>query len=250
MHSQRQPQQVQRLISRGICDREIAALTGTPRRTVCDWRRGRSLVRDRGLGDEHGCTQVHDFSSLPEEEYAYTLGLYLGDGCISQAKRGVYRLRITLDSQYPLIISECQRALNALFPEKKAHVGCRRESRCVDVSIWSKHWPCLIPQHGPGPKHQRSIQLADWQSRLVNRQRRSFIRGLIHSDGSRIVATERSRRRAPRYTFSNRSEDIKRLFCESCDALDIRWTRPSDTQIAIYRKASVAILDEFVGPKA
>jgi hypothetical protein len=71
--------------------------------------------------------------------------------------------------------------------------------------------------------------------------------------GSRIVATERSKtgvRRSPRYSFSNRSEDIKQLFCESCDALGIRWTRPSDTQIAIYRKASVAILDEFVGPKA
>ena len=39
------------------------------------------------------------------------------------------------------------------------------------------------------------------------------------------------------------------LFCKSCDALGIRWTRPSDRQIAIYRKALVAILDEFVGPK-
>lgn len=80
-----------------------------------------------------------------------------------------------------------------------------------------------------------------------------LLRGLIHSDGCRIVATERSGtrlRQSPRYSFSNRSEDIKRPFCECCDALGIRWTRPSDTQIAIYRKTSVAILDEFVGPKA
>ena len=82
--------------------------------------------------------------------------------------------------------------------------------------------------------------------------RKSFVRGLIHSDGTRIIATERKGphvRRAPRYAFSNKSEDIKRLFCESCDALGIRWTRPSDRQIAIYRKDSVAVLDEFVGPK-
>lgn len=82
--------------------------------------------------------------------------------------------------------------------------------------------------------------------------RRPFLRGLIHSDGTRIVATERKgsyARRAPRYAFSNRSEDIKQLFCESCDALEIHWTRPSEHQIAIYRKASVARLDEFVGPK-
>jgi hypothetical protein len=86
----------------------------------------------------------------------------------------------------------------------------------------------------------------------VSQHRGAFLRGLIHSDGCRIVARERSGsglREAPRYLFSNRSEDIKKLFCESCDALGIRWTRPSDTQIAIYRKDSVAALDEFVGPK-
>lgn len=79
-----------------------------------------------------------------------------------------------------------------------------------------------------------------------------FVRGLIHSDGTRIVATERKGsyvRRAPRYAFSNKSEDIKRLFSESRDALGVRWARPSNRQIAIYRKESAALLDEFVGPK-
>lgn len=201
----------------------------------------------------HRCVAAHDFSALPASQYAYLLGLYLGDGCISEAKRGVYCIRITLDAKYPEIIAECQDALNALFPEKRANAGRRRQSNCVDVSMWSKHWPCLIPQHGPGPKHQRPIRLTPWQSELIAGQRRMFLRGLIHSDGSRIVATERSGTRvrlSPRYAFSNRSEDIKQLFCENCDALGIRWTRPSDTQIAIYRKASVAVLDEFVGPKA
>jgi hypothetical protein len=86
----------------------------------------------------------------------------------------------------------------------------------------------------------------------VERHRPALLRGLIHSDGCRIIAREQSGsglREAPRYLFSNRSEDIKELFCNSCDALGIRWTRPSDIQIAIYRKASVAVLDDFVGPK-
>jgi hypothetical protein len=52
-----------------------------------------------------------------------------------------------------------------------------------------------------------------------------------------------------RYAFSNRSDDIKDLFCRSCDALDIRWTRTS-RQVSIYRKESVALLDAFIGPKA
>jgi len=87
---------------------------------------------------------------------------------------------------------------------------------------------------------------------MIDAHHEAFIRGLIHSDGTRIIATERKGsyvRRAPRYAFSNRSEDIKALFCRSCDALGIRWTRPSNRQIAIYRKESVARLDEFVGPK-
>ena len=90
-------------------------------------------------------------------------------------------------------------------------------------------------------------------ARAVEAAWRPFVRGLIDSDGTRVVATERRRgktRSAPRYLFSNRSEDIKRLFCEGCDALNVRWTRPSDKEIAIYRLASVAILDEFVGPKS
>lgn len=108
------------------------------------------------------------------------------------------------------------------------------------------------PQHGRGVKHERRIRLTGWQTELVERHRPALLRGLIHSDGCRIIAREKSGsglREAPRYLFSNRSEDIKELFCNSCDALGIRWTRPSDIQIAIYRKASVAILDDFVGPK-
>lgn len=68
----------------------------------------------------------------------------------------------------------------------------------------------------------------------------------------RHVAVERQSNRvreAPRYGFSNRSDDIKTLFCRSCDALGIRWTRPSHKEVAIYRLASVQLMDEYVGPK-
>ena len=52
-----------------------------------------------------------------------------------------------------------------------------------------------------------------------------------------------------RYHFSNLSEDIKGLYCESLDALGVRWTRPCAKQIAVYRKDAVMILDGFIGPK-
>jgi hypothetical protein len=80
-----------------------------------------------------------------------------------------------------------------------------------------------------------------------------FLRGLIHSDGTRIIARERKGtyvRLAPRYGFSNRSEDILGIFRDACEIAGVHCTRASTKQIAIYRKAAVARLDEFVGPKS
>lgn len=115
--------------------------------------------------------------------------------------------------------------------------------------MYSKHWPCLFPQHGPGRKHERQIELEAWQQDHVARNPRPLLRGLIHSDGCRVVANDRGVI-SVRYHFSNRSEDIKRIFCDALDLMDIAWTRPCDRQIAIYRKACVARLDKFIGPKA
>ena len=123
-----------------------------------------------------------------------------------------------------------------------------RSDRCVEISMSSKHWPCLFPQHGPGRKHKRLIRLEPWQEKFVMQATESFLRGLIHSDGCRVIANDRGVK-SIRYHFSNRSEDIKRLFCASLDSLGIPWTRPDDRGIAIYRKAAVARLDEFIGPK-
>jgi hypothetical protein len=134
------------------------------------------------------------------------------------------------------------------MPEKSAWINRRRNSRCVDIAMYSKHWPCLFPQHGPGRKHKRRIVLEEWQRDLVARDRRPFLRGLIHSDGCRIVASDRGRR-SVRYHFCNRSEDIKALFCESLDAVGVSWTRPCNRQIAVYRMADAALLDGFIGPK-
>jgi hypothetical protein len=68
-----------------------------------------------------------------------------------------------------------------------------------------------------------------------------------------VIARERQAgrvRQAPRYLFVNLSDEIRSLFCASCNALGIKWTRPNFKTIAIYRLSSVARMDEFVGPKA
>ena len=54
----------------------------------------------------------------------------------------------------------------------------------------------------------------------------------------------------PRYQFSNRSEDIKALFCEHCDLLGIEWRVMNRHTISVARRDSVALMDSFVRPKA
>jgi len=90
-----------------------------------------------------------------------------------------------------------------------------------------------------------------WQEALLAGNHRAFLRRLIHSDGCRYIAHEVKggrHRWSARYAFANRSEDIKDMFCRSCDALGVRWTRTAK-QVSIYRKDSVAFLDAFIGPK-
>jgi Homeodomain-like domain/LAGLIDADG-like domain len=234
---------VQRLIAAGLNDCAIARQTGIPRRTVWDWR---CRPRVRAPYPVGSCGIDHDLSSIAAAPYAYVLGLYLGDGCISRNRR-VWCLRITLDTKYPAIIERCREAIDMLTPGQHAAV-LRHSDGCAEVWLCSKHWPCLLPQHGPGRKHTRRIALEPWQEVLVKEATEDFIRGLIHSDGCRVVANDRGVK-SVRYHFTNKSEDIIGLFTSALDDLGIPWTRSSKKIVSIYRKAATARLDEFVGPK-
>ena len=240
---------VRSLIDAGLNDCEIARRTGIPRATVRDWRVKPQPPVRRADGCPVCGHPEHDPEALPAREYAYLLGLYLGDGCISPHRRGVFHLRVTLDVRYPLIIDECRHAIAAVIGKWP---GLTPKTGCVDVSSWSKQWPCLIPQHGPGRKHERHLAFADWQQAIVDEHPGMLLRGLIHSDGWRGTNRVTVRGKAyayPRYNFSNVSDDIKRIFCDACDALGIEWRRMNAKNISVARRASVARLDEFVGPK-
>lgn len=95
--------------------------------------------------------------------------------------------------------------------------------------------------------------LAAWQRDVVRAYPQALLRGLIHSDGSRHLNTVHSpagRAYAyPRYEFSNRSEDIRRIFTHACDLLGIQWRSTNRWNISVARRESVARMDEFVGPK-
>ena len=246
MHDDGAIDRVLQLRASGLGARRISAQTGVPVRTVTDWLAGR-LPRD-GSGAPGRCPDcggVHDRID-DESAYAYLLGLYLGDGCLSSHPRGVYKLRITLDVAYPGIITEAKTAIARVIGRTAAHQA--KPTNCVEVYSYSKAWQCLFPQHGPGRKHRRAIELAPWQLALVRRHPEELLRGLIHSDGCRAENTGRDGWRAPRYSFKNFSEDILAIFEWTCELLGLRWTA-APTVVYVSRKADVARMDEFIGPK-
>lgn len=235
------------LAAAGLNFAAIAREVGAPRSTVRGWVIGRT----RRDGFDRRRSARPDFDRLPPEPYAYLLGVYLGDGHVARLPR-TYALRIYCDSRYPGIVEEIAQAIRAVLPSHsvaiKAH-PVQNSTRIITTYLW---WPILLPQHGPGRKHERPIKLAPWQLEITERHPEMLLRGLIHSDGCRVVAKIRGpgkTYRYPRYYLSNRSTDIKGIFCDHLDLLGIPWTRSCPRQIQIARREGVAALDRFVGPK-
>ena len=188
--------------------------------------------------------------------YAYLLGLYLGDGCVVRHARTT-RLVITLDGAYPGIVAEAAAAIRSAGLDRPVSVLAVKNSRAIAVQSYSKHWPDVFPQAAAGRKHERQIVLADWQREIVDRFPEEFLKGLIHSDGCRCVNRFKTKLPSgrvaeyeyPRYFFSNLSADIRRLFCQYCERLGVRWTQSNHRNISVSHRRSVAILDGFIGPK-
>ncbi len=247
------------LVSQGRSLNSVSKQTGISRSAIREWQIRIEPV-PRMLGQAAPCPRCLPVPGVPADTaaYAYLLGLYLGDGCISPHRHGGYYLRITCADAWPGLIDLCRNAITAVRPEDSVCV-LQREG-CVAVTSYDRHWPCLFPQHGPGKKHKRMIMLEAWQQAVVTDYPWEFIRGLIHSDGCRItnwtekvVGGERKRYEYPRYFFSNKSDDIRKLFSDTLTTVGVEWTtlaRGSDPfNVSIARKASVALMDAHIGPK-
>ena len=243
MRSRAEVATVMALAAEGLNNCEIARRTGIPRGTVSDWRLGRRPNFDRAPGT---CTVCRgEPSALPQAPYTYLLGLYLGDGCLAAHPHGVYKLRASCASRYPELIRLCDLAMARVLPNR---VGRVEGEGCTEVYSYSKHWVCLFPQHGPGRKHERRIELTGWQQELVDLDPRPLLRGLLHSDGCRVLNWVNGTP-YPRYHFSNVSPDIRAIFGRACDALGIEWRPHNRWSLSVARRGSVALLDGFVGPK-
>lgn len=180
--------------------------------------------------------------------YAYVLGIYLGDGHISKTKsHRAHRIMVFLDKKYPQIIERCKQSLGIVFPANE--VGIVNKDGCVSVNCYSQQLVDVFPQHDAGKKHERDIILEEWQEEIVNQFPLEFFRGLYHSDGSRSQNIVKGRN-YPRYTFSNVSDDIRKLFTDTTEKLGLNWTTANAHNVAISRRADVAWLDERIGAKS
>jgi hypothetical protein len=151
-------------------------------------------------------------------------------------------------------MAAADRAMSDVMPASS--VFRVHQQGCTMVKSTSKHWPCLFPQHGPGRKHTRKIELERWRLAIVQKYPGEFAKGLFHSDGWRGV--NRVRRKLAdgdrwyeylRYLFINESGDILRSCGETLDQLGVAWRFFATERDMRGRRQAVARLDEFVGPK-
>jgi hypothetical protein len=156
---------------------------------------------------------------------------------ISSAYPRTFRLRISACDAYPGIMAEIEVAIRAVMASNV--VGRAHCIGCTQIGSYSKHWPCLFPQHGPGPKHLRPIELRQWQDDIaLDRYPREFLRGLIHSDGCRSMNW-----------VVGQLRDIRCLFTEACERVGVECRPNKRNCISVARRESVNQLDAFIGSK-
>lgn len=123
--------------------------TGIPLPTLRRWLYGRLPKRVATTAYCRRCGgTLHQFEYVSSSDYAYLLGVYLGDGHVGANRGGGFALRVSLDHKYPGIVAEVARAIEAIRG-RHPWIGTREATCDVVVSYW-REWPCWFPQHGPG----------------------------------------------------------------------------------------------------
>ncbi|MFG2781812.1 helix-turn-helix domain-containing protein [Streptomyces prunicolor] len=235
------------LVEQGRSLNSVSRETGISRAAIRSWQ-------DR-LEPLPNVTTPAPGPPADNQAYAYLLGLYLGDGCVSAHPRGTgHYLRIACADAWPGLIQLCREAITKVRPG--IGVSAVQKEGYVMVTSYYRHWPRLFPQHGPGVKHKREIALEPWQQDIVDAHPWEFIRGLVHSDGchitnwtTRLVGGETKRYEYPRYFFTNLSTDIRQLYTDTLDKVGVSWKQANAHNVSVARKASVALMDTHVGPK-
>ncbi|MEM9951812.1 MAG: helix-turn-helix domain-containing protein [Chloroflexota bacterium] len=248
MRTNKEYRKILQLWDAGNNKSKIARQTNIPRGTVryCIQKFATEQGLDSYLSENNTNTwKTRLINKQFRQTYSYILGIYLGDGYIAKHPR-TYRMRIVLDKKYPQIIEEVTHGLQTLVPSNRIQITPKEGA--VEVGAYSNDWVEMFPQHGKGAKHERDIILESWQQNIVDEYPIDFIRGLLHSDGTRIepVVNEAI---YSRYEFTNVSDDIRKLFTDTVEQIGLNWTGWGN-RITIARRDDVAFLDEHIGPKS
>lgn len=229
----------------GVNQTKAAGILKIPRGTVKDYYHKFSIgntIRAKPTIESFLC------SDEKQKVYSYIFGLYLGDGHIIQTKtckngNKVYKFRIFQDAKYKNLIDLCIKKLEFLFGTK---VSIVKKINCAEIVTYKSNLTVLFPQHGPGKKHLRLIELADWQKEIVRKYPKEFIKGLIHSDGCRYLSNN-----IVKYELKNYSTDILGYFEWACGLINVDTRRHSNGKATILRnKKDVDIFETFIGPKS
>lgn len=173
-----------------------------------------------------------NLNDINRKSYAFILGVYLGDGCISKThKLNVYRLRIALDQKYKNLNQEIIDELQKIFPNNKIALNNTPNTNGCVISVYSSNLLSLFPQHDLGLKHDRPIVLEEWQKEIIDEFPMDFLRGLMYTDGSFYYSGKYER-----CNFVNKSLDIVNICSETMNKLNInncvRIRRPDSKYFA------------------
>ena len=122
--------QILELWESGMAKKRIAITLGIPRGTVRDCITRYDSVAELEANKDRASrstpdpvlTRIRDAQNIDvQKAYAYLLGIYLGDGSISTVRK-VYRLRVTLDKHYPIIIQTCSEAIQQILPDNQVGI--------------------------------------------------------------------------------------------------------------------------------
>jgi hypothetical protein len=231
-----------RLVESGLTLSEVGRRVGVNRSTLRAWSTRPPETR---------CPRCWRRETKPlrfiANDYAELLGLYLGDGYVVRTAR-TYRLRLSLDSSYPKIVGDACDLLARCFPENSVGVTVLDAGATSSVSVYCSHLPCVFPQTGAGKKHERRIELEDWQWRLVEAAPWPFLRGCIRSDGC-VFVNRTGRYGYLSYDFKNLSGEIRAMFEIVCDLVGVEY-RTYRRHVRICRRDSVELLVRHVGVKS
>ncbi|WP_035850355.1 hypothetical protein [Kitasatospora azatica] len=96
----------------GLTFSEVSRAAGISRFSIREWALG--ATPSPRMTAECPLTPSGLAADRPSADYSYLLGLYLGDGCLSEGRKSVYALRIACGNAWPGLIELCAQAMRAV----------------------------------------------------------------------------------------------------------------------------------------